>query len=943
MENKNSRNKYKKIVIFVSIVLALIGGIAGYFMLFHKGEVIINDYTEEVKTENINGDGTDNEPEVVISSNVNMYTSTDAEKINESIQSIRFMNTGLHINIAKGSALDDIGIGEIFYLEGSTNTPLGETYIGKIISKSESEGEISYIVETPMVDEVFDVLKFEYSQIMTTDNITDIKTVDGVSVVTTDNLISDFAMETNHRQDINLIYQGEKKQAFGVNDSKNTEGLLFEFNIDLLKTFGLNEKNTGEFQEKYDVTEGGRITVYRTATGICYHRENCACVGRSKANLTLTEAVLEGFEPCYLCNPPLLEQEGNSNFDASLTLEGKVGLESIDFNINYDWDILSGSGLEELELTANGNFLAQAEVKSNLQYEFGGRATTISVPVADAKFEGLKEKLFPLAFVGYNGTFTPAVTGNESIRALTGAVPITVGAMVYVDISGNVSVSAKAYIDYSQSFQYKNTVVKNGEWIVKSDIKSEPVFNAGIETEVQGDIDAHLGCSIDLYVFNLNVVDLAIAKVGAEAEGTLKIDYSNESQMDSDSAISSSYYMRIYYKLLELNIKLKTKIEMWDLANVSDEQKYTFLYMDKTLAEWGSKSPVYYNYEKMSHTSVTAQDGDAFYYKDTNGQLIKEVEGYKTILYSNEFFSICGIDDSYIYILKTNDKKTYDIYRVSKEGNANRRIAEDVVRCFTMDEKNLYFITDFDKTSIRKLNRENLEEEMFSDFQDDVTFMEVQDNAFYVVTEEYNPLSWFTGAELNYYLVDTSGNVVKNYGAKPDISQYFYSDFGTYYKVAKMTSSGYLRSTAQEVHWMSKDKQKSILTECVSGWNYNEEGIVTAIESMDTGKKTYTIVLYGAEDGKRIEMTDVYNEHAIFTLRKGNNGNWYFFDQTEKQLILYELKSDFSSKTSIKVFPLSEIPYNISECGMTIMDNRLYFYTMPDEHTSHVLYRYNIF
>lgn len=944
MENKDSKSTVRKIIAAALIILLIAGGIIGYFIFFHQKEAVINDYTEkQQEEESVNTDGAGDEPEVIISSNVNMFTGEEAESINQSIQSVQFMNTGVHLSVVKGSALDDMGIGDIFYLEGNKDTPLGEIYIGKITSKSEGDTENTYVVEAPMVDEVFDVLKFEYSQIMTTDNISEIQTMEGVSVVTTNNLTSDFAQATNHNQTNNLVYQDGAESELQVSNKGKTEGLLFDFNIDLLETFGLNKDNSGEFQEKYHATEGGRITVYRTSTGICYHRDNCACVGRSKASLTLTEAVLEGFAPCYLCNPPLLEQEGKSNFDASLTLEGKLGLESIDFNIDYEWDILSGSGLEELELSANGNILAQAEVKSNLQYEFGGRTTTITVPVANAKFQGLKEKLFPLAFVGYNGTFTPAVTGNESIRALTGAVPVTVGAMVYIDISGNVSVSARAYIDYSQSFQYKNCVVKDGEWIMESDIKSTPVLNTGIETEVQGDIDAHMGCSLDLYVFNLNVVDLAIAELGAEAEGTLKIDYSNESQMDSDSAISSSYYLRLYYKLLELNIRLKTQIELWNVVDINKDFDYTLLYLDKTLAEWGRKSPVRFNSDMMSYSAVTAQDQTAFYYKNTDGNLIKEIEGYKTTIYDKGFFSICGIDESYIYILKAKGEDTYDIYRVSKEGNANRKIVEDVLKCFTMDEEYIYYLSDFDKTSICRMSRESLKEEVFSDFKDNVTFMEKQEDAFYVVTEEADSFVVFFGrSPLNYYLIDTSGKVIEEYGKNPDISQYFYSDQDTYYQAAKMKSSGYLRKVAQNIYWVSKDRQQTVLTEQVSGWNTYDEGIFTTMDNENTGQEPYTIVLYQAENGQRVEMTDVYSDQAFFTLCKDDNGNWYFFDQTEQELILYELRGDFSQKKAVKIFSLNDFPCNLSECNMEIMNNRLYLYTMPDSQTSHVLYRYNI-
>ncbi len=944
MENKNSKSVLVKIIMIILFVLLIAGGILGYFILFYQKEAVVNDYTENFQEEEsiVSTESAGNEPEVVISSNVNMFTQEESEKINESIQSVQFMNTGIYLKAAKGSALDNIGIGDIFYLDGNENTPLGEIYIGKIISKSEDETENTYIVEAPMVDEVFDILKFEYSQIMTVDNISKIQTVEGVSVVATDNLAFDFVQASNH-QVSNLVYQNSTENPIQVSSDGRTDGLLFDFNIDLLKTFGLNKDNSEEFQEKYDVTEGGRITVYRANTGICYHRDNCACVGRSKSALSLAEAVLEGFEPCYLCNPPLLGKDKNYSFAPSLTLEGKLGLKSIDFDIDYEWDILNGSGLEELELAANGNILAQAEVKSNLELEFGGRTTTITVPVADVKFQGLKEKLFPLAFIGYNGTFTPVVTGNENIRILTGAVPVTVGAMVYIDISGNISVSARAYIDYNQSFQYRNCVVKKGEWVLESDIKTSPVLNTGIETEIQGDIDAHMGCSIDLYVFNLNVIDLALAEFGGEMEGTLKIDYSNETQLDSDSAISGSYYMRLYLKLLELNIRLKTQIELWDVVNVNKDLSYTLIYLDKTLAEWGSRSPARFRPGIMSYSTVTAQDEKAFYYKNTDGNLIKEIDGYKTTIYDDEIFAICGIDESYIYVLKAKGKDIYDIYRISKEGNINKKIAEDVLKCFTMDEEYLYYLSEFDRTSVCRMDRESLKEEVFADFKDSVTFMEKQEEAFYVVTEDEDSFVAFFGrSPLRYYLMDISGNVIEEYGENPDISQYFYSNQKTYYKAAKMTSSGYLRNVAQKIYWVSKDKQQNVLVEQVSGWNTFDEGICTTLDNENTGQEPYTMVLYQAENGQRVEMTDVYSNQAFFTLCKSDNGNWYFFDQTEQELILYELRGDYSQKRAVKTFLLKEFPCNLSECNVEIMNNRLYLYTMPDSQTSQVLYRYDI-
>ena len=67
-----------------------------------------------------------------------------------------------------------------------------------------------------------------------------------------------------------------------------------------------------------------------------------------------------------------------------------------------------------------------------------------------------------------------------------------------------------------------------------------------------------------------------------------------------------------------------------------------------------------------------------------------------------------------------------------------------------------------------------------------------------------------------------------------------------------------------------------------------------------------------------------------------------YFDQTDSDLILYTLSENFDSKTELKKFSLAEIPYNLTDCAMTIMDNTIYFYTMPNDSTSKVLYRYDI-
>jgi micrococcal nuclease len=48
------------------------------------------------------------------------------------------------------------------------------------------------------------------------------------------------------------------------------------------------------------------LTVYVTNSGERYHRENCSSLRRSRIAVSLRDAVRSGYEPCAVCNPPVL-------------------------------------------------------------------------------------------------------------------------------------------------------------------------------------------------------------------------------------------------------------------------------------------------------------------------------------------------------------------------------------------------------------------------------------------------------------------------------------------------------------------------------------------------------------------------------------------------------------------------------------------------------------
>jgi micrococcal nuclease len=50
----------------------------------------------------------------------------------------------------------------------------------------------------------------------------------------------------------------------------------------------------------------GTLTVYVTNSGERYHREHCRSLRRSRIAVSLQDAVRSGYEPCTICNPPVL-------------------------------------------------------------------------------------------------------------------------------------------------------------------------------------------------------------------------------------------------------------------------------------------------------------------------------------------------------------------------------------------------------------------------------------------------------------------------------------------------------------------------------------------------------------------------------------------------------------------------------------------------------------
>lgn len=71
----------------------------------------------------------------------------------------------------------------------------------------------------------------------------------------------------------------------------------------------------GASQVSSQAADGG-TTVYKTATGKCYHTGTCKHISKSGTPITLEKAIDLGLKPCSVCNPPTLTDTKDSNSKA---------------------------------------------------------------------------------------------------------------------------------------------------------------------------------------------------------------------------------------------------------------------------------------------------------------------------------------------------------------------------------------------------------------------------------------------------------------------------------------------------------------------------------------------------------------------------------------------------------------------------------------------------
>ena len=393
MKSQNNKPKFKmskkQIIISIISLLVIVGITVPIIVFSIPKDPIINDLTDNTpEAEDVLSEGVvDNHAEAILSPNISLYDVEESKTIESSILSVSQVDTNLVLDVNKGSPMESLEKGDVFFIQGTTDSFLGEAYFGKVSSKIVQDGYYTYAIETPMIDEVFDYIDIDYSQDMSYSNISNIETPEGVTVSAVDDLSSKFNMnsgvvQTGSLSNANITLlsttSSSNIKTLGADDKK--DDIYIEFNLDIIKLL----RQLGVIPEKENVSkddpdlpsEGVVYTVYYTNTGLCYHTETCHCLTNSKYSTSISGAKSMGLRACKICNP----FDGSWENESSLTLSGKVGLEDLMFSIMSEGDAWTiEKGFENLSIKTEGNFIAEAKLAGDFEFEFSGDETKIVV------------------------------------------------------------------------------------------------------------------------------------------------------------------------------------------------------------------------------------------------------------------------------------------------------------------------------------------------------------------------------------------------------------------------------------------------------------------------------------------------------------------------------------------------------------------------------------
>lgn len=916
-----------------------------------------------------------------LNDHVVLFDDEETKDIYSSIKTIETKTTGVFVEIAKDTtALAELGKGDICVFEDYGDSPFGETYFGKIVNVEDKGATVIYTFDNPTFDEVFDKLDMDISAEFDNEDIGNMMLAEGVSVEYVDDIGIDVEVSDNRPTNPSYASSGGTTVAKATKpdvelETSKEEGILFKFDIDLLEALGIKKGDDFEWRgETITSQESFGRTVYRvdrknSQTGefeenAYYHTAECPCVinymndpTKKVITSTVGDEAMSKHSACVVCRPPIIDgddsMDGVSKGEFSFNLSGHAGLKDLTADGDLDWDINRERLLEDLYVETGGIISTEVNLNINGEFEIGANATGITLPRGLGKIEGLDEKLFPLACVQFDTTLVPKPVvlngSNVALRALTSSMPVSVIFMVYIDIKGNITMTAEAGIRYDQEFRYSNTIVRDGEWVKEENFQREVAKSIYLDVSAEFDYDAHVGCSVGLYIFNLNVAEIAVAKIGVEGEGRGALSYEIffgrpisgqlKNNFDDDPTndvvipetitdtevleVEFEIYNRVYVKFIELNIRMSIQLNLLGLIQWSPSLELSECIFDWTIWSCGEKEETAYNPEKSKHSVVCAKDDVARYYIDINGDLIKETSDSQKQMLMEDILYICGIDDKYIYVIARNTITDQDcMYRVEKNLGGGRQIEEDIYHVFLQDDQYIYYTTRFDKTMLKRINRQTLDAEFFCDFDSEVTCVRRYNDKLFVA-RYINTNLWFSYRE--YYWVNFDGKIEDSLGLNIPYDQGLLMDAGEYqYKMVPMDETA-LKTTVASIALHVNDEWKSISAD---GFSIKSNGIYIVQKPDLLSDDPIRLCFINPSTGESKELMELNKAGTLYTIRETATGDWYYLDQVDDEIHVVKTDSTFTAKQIVDTLDAKKYGLNVDKCSVLAVDNTLMFYQM---------------
>lgn len=514
-----------------------------------------------------------------LKSTVIIYDDTYTKKIENSIVAIEESENGMVLAVDGDSPISDLTENAVFVIRGDKDSVFGEVYFGKVDKSTPTDSGYIYDISTPAFDEVFSAIDLDLSADMSYENMISVSSAAGVTIQTGSDYVSKQILSqkssapfTTNATNLSLKDSDASTLGIGDNFDYDIDGndIILTFELDILKL--LQEEGIIDVEDSDSETvrpsDANNMTVYYTDTGVCYHRETCHCLAKSKYPTSLKDAVHEKkLKACKICKAPILLYDDVSDYVESseeLKLDGQVSLLDLSFNIlgknGKDWTLTQG--FDDLSLQTKGKLIAETTLTGDFEATIQKNQTSSSIGNDEdwkITFEGLEKKLFPIAFITWNGGNFAFRVGPESDEV---SAPFTIGLMIYTDIYGNIVAGTEIFCSYERSLDYKMDVFRDGEFVAiknngLNNSQNSSDFDWHVKAELKAAVDFEiLACSLMVYVGNLNILELCIAKVGAEADCFASVYASDEKVDDYFTADAN---LCIYVEMFDLDLKFKFK------------------------------------------------------------------------------------------------------------------------------------------------------------------------------------------------------------------------------------------------------------------------------------------------------------------------------------------------------------------------------------------------